>query len=920
MPPRRERIDKEEVKRRLAVTTVLDVLGIEHNGQGENMLCPWHAENNPSCTVYEDHLYCHSGCGTKDIFDLWQVQRGEGFREALEALASEAGVSAPPSAASPVDPEDALRRWSANRKLDPRRLTDGAVWAGAVVAESPRKGAARAPALEFPTPCGARRLRFLVDGARPKTRWSRRGEGGPCWYGLGLAVALRGDGGGPVYVVNGEPSVWACYQSGVPAVCTCSTEDAARRSLEPILPELVATGAPLRIVYDRDDAGRRGAIRLRDALRAAGGADVLVLELPDSLPEKGDVDDLHRAAGDDGLAAALADLPELTKAPSRSPKRDRGGASGQVGGDERPKCLLVGDLERRTETVLKALADHNEPPVVFVNEGRLCHVMRDPDEASKIRHLSHWLEVREHLGRRFAFEVASDEGPTRAPAAPGDVCKNVVSRPPNLYPLPTLATIVRVPGFAADGTPLVSDGYAPAASAWVDLGGLQLPELPVRPSGGDVAAARELIGELIHDFPFASDGGASRANAIAMAVTMFARPLISGPTPLFFVSAPTQGTGKTKLVQTLTVVATGRSPNEMTPKRDDDKTDNAILAVLRQHPAVVLLDILPTRPMLDSPSLARVLTSCSYEGRELGHTRSLCLPNRAVWAATGNNPNMTTELTDRCVVVRMVPDRERPRDRPASDFLHELPAWAVDNRGRLATAFMVLVANWLAQGRPRGSARVGSFEEWSHVVSGILEAAGIEGLLANREAIFDEIDDEAPLWRPFCEAWWERFGDGDVTAGKLCEMAGEFVMLERVLGDKSPASRRKRMANGLKANNERTFGRFRILRGRRRDNHAKVNTYRLERVLAAVPGHAEHKSVAGVAGVAGVNSSPGARAGAGAHTGLRADSGGEGSTPATPASPTKQQELPGVGVRVLDSPHPHHTRTTPAGPRQRGVL
>ena len=159
------------------------------------------------------------------------------------------------------------------------------------------------PALRYPTPRGVDRNKFL-DRGEPKYSWATKG-GSACWYGLRRAKAM----GGPlVYLVNGEPLVWACSQENVPAVCLCAGEGT------PPTPELVAELAAsgftrVSVVYDLDDAGRNGAPLVVEALRA-GGVDAQAYELPADLGEHGDVDDLHRRTGSN-LRAALVSLPVL---------------------------------------------------------------------------------------------------------------------------------------------------------------------------------------------------------------------------------------------------------------------------------------------------------------------------------------------------------------------------------------------------------------------------------------------------------------------------------------------------------------------------------------------------------------------------------------------------------------------------------
>jgi hypothetical protein len=158
------------------------------------------------------------------------------------------------------------------------------------------------PALRYPTGSGDR-VKFL-DRAKPKYMWAAAG-GAAHWYGIRAATRI---GGKVIYLVNGEVSVWAAQQVGVAAVCLCAGEGTL--PTQALIEQLRETGfQQVRVVYDLDDAGRSGAVKLTEALRVAG-LSAAALELPASLGVGGDVDDLHRREKA-GLGEALARLPEL---------------------------------------------------------------------------------------------------------------------------------------------------------------------------------------------------------------------------------------------------------------------------------------------------------------------------------------------------------------------------------------------------------------------------------------------------------------------------------------------------------------------------------------------------------------------------------------------------------------------------------
>lgn len=182
-------------------------------------------------------------------------------------------------------------------------------------------------ALLYPTILGVDRAKFL-DGNHPKYVWAEKGKGHVHWYNLLPAVDLIAAHGGVLYLANGEPSVWAGHQSGVPMVCLAGGENAQpTEALIEQLKEAIGYEHPIRVVFDRDDAGRRGAHKTVATLRAAGFIDVLARELPEDLGDKADVDDLHRKVGDGGLAAALTALPELANAAEGAATDQKTGAT-----------------------------------------------------------------------------------------------------------------------------------------------------------------------------------------------------------------------------------------------------------------------------------------------------------------------------------------------------------------------------------------------------------------------------------------------------------------------------------------------------------------------------------------------------------------------------------------------------------------
>ena len=152
--------------------------------------------------------------------------------------------------------------------------------------------------------------------------------------------------------------------------------------------------------------------------------------------------------------------------------------------------------------------------------------------------------------------------------------------------------------------------------------------------------------------------------------------------------------------------------------------------------------------LIRSGTLAAVLTADSWQGRILGRSEMVMVPNRATWLATGNNINVGGDLARRCYRIRLDARQAQPWKR--SGFRHpNLKQWVADNRHELLHALCVIVSAWNAAGRPAGTAlpAMGGYSGWVQTISGILDHAGVTGFLANLDDFHADADQELGLVR-----------------------------------------------------------------------------------------------------------------------------------------------------------------------------
>jgi hypothetical protein len=288
---------------------------------------PLREDRNPSFSVKPDSetdpggYVDHATGETGSIADL------------ARQLGIEVGGKRRKASNPPKPPGMTLEEFARARHLDPKRLCNQ--WR---LGETKFNGR---PALRYPTKLGVDRIKY-TDCKKPKYGWAERGKGHAHPYGLPGAIKLaqqtRESERGLLFLVNGEPAVWACQQENVPAVCFCDGEGTA--PTPEIVDELITAGfTTAAVVYDLDDVGRKGAAAAVKALRA-GGMEAKAYQLPAELGEGGDVDDLHRRTGS-ALREALLALPVLEEVPSDLPPASAGGDHDNKKQDQTQSATLV---------------------------------------------------------------------------------------------------------------------------------------------------------------------------------------------------------------------------------------------------------------------------------------------------------------------------------------------------------------------------------------------------------------------------------------------------------------------------------------------------------------------------------------------------------------------------------------------------
>lgn len=494
-----------------------------------------------------------------------------------------------------------------------------------------------------------------------------------------------------------------------------------------------------------------------------------------------------------------------------------------------PRQITVGDqnavIIHAAQVALGRV--NEETPHLFVSpEGVPMAVRRDGDRVLRepLNHGSMHVELA-HAADWVRWKNDTDVVNADVPSW---VVRAMLSRPgPHL---PRLNRVAAAPFFCRrpDGRIelVCEDGYDAETGTLLALPevlqGREWPTTATRFQAED--AVERLMQDWLGDFPFAHESDV--AHMLCMLLLPLVRPLIRGPTPMHLTSAPLRGTGKSKLAELTMLIYTGDARATTFPSQAEE-VRKKITSLLLGRPPIILFDNMDHH--LSSAELASALTATNWEDRRLGASEMLTLPNETMWIVSGQNPVASDELARRIIDITLFPTHTRPHER--QDFrIENIEDWTQRHRGELLSDLVLLVQWWVAAGCPQGHKTLGSFGDWSRVVGGIVEAAGVPGWLQtppDRRAAGQEEDP----WDALLHLWASMCPQRTFTARSLLEW---MATLEPVGWDQMGLSEKpsnvavgRNMANKNGIPLELDGKRYRMVVGRMVGERRNTNGYRL---------------------------------------------------------------------------------------------
>ncbi len=395
---------------------------------------------------------------------------------------------------------------------------------------------------------------------------------------------------------------------------------------------------------------------------------------------------------------------------------------------------------------------------------------------------------------------------------------------------PTIRYLSCTPLFGPDGHLYMSKGYHAKIETYINPNFAYEPP-PEELTQADVDEAREFImGNVLRDFPFSDSfggpdplpvkldefeehtdekgevirirkpnmkrGRSSRAHAFAMILEPHLTAVLNGhPRPAFLINKAAAGTGAGFLIEAVQLIAEGQSTPGQSLGKKEEETKKVVTASLLAGSNWMIFDNIEEGSTIESDDFAMALTSNQWRDRILGGSTMGQVPNNAMWVFAGNDISLSEQLMRRVHPIYMDAAVPKPsRDRGREMFKHKpLGDWVKPNRPQLVRACHVLIQNWFDKGCPEGSVGINSFDRYTAIMGGVLEAAGVDGYLGNLDAYHaNGKSDDKTVWDDIAQMWVEKSGVEPLTTAEVWAMLAVPGADHELVIDPWPGDRFKR--------------------------------------------------------------------------------------------------------------------------------
>lgn len=330
-----------------------------------------------------------------------------------------------------------------------------------------------------------------------------------------------------------------------------------------------------------------------------------------------------------------------------------------------------------------------------------------------------------------------------------------------------------IPVLRSDGTLHETPGWDPLTMVFY-APTCEVAPVAAAPTLDDARAALALIYDVVDQFPF--DEPVHKAAWLAALLTPFCRHAFDGPAPLMFIDANTRGSGKTKLVDGIGVIHSGKLMMSMPPTNNEEEMRKRVTTIAMSGAMTTSID--NVQGLFGDASVDMLLTRTTWSDRLLGGNDQVECEVRTTWYATGNNVGFRGDTARRVLHVRLCSPDERPEER--GDFRYpNLLEHIRGVRGRLLHACATILRAYAVAGAPEsGGATWGSYEGWCRVVRDCIMWLGEPDIVEAKHKMEEGADRDSSTVAQLIAGWEEVQSalGGSATAAqvlsKLSEMPG----------------------------------------------------------------------------------------------------------------------------------------------------
>jgi hypothetical protein len=304
----------------------------------------------------------------------------------------------------------------------------------------------------------------------------------------------------------------------------------------------------------------------------------------------------------------------------------------------------------------------------------------------------------------------------------------------------------------------------------------------------DIASAKANFRRMFQGFPITDERSWSVLLAGFLALFVRHLPGGGGLRPGILALANKPGSGKSVICKALQYPVLGRAPT--VKMKQGEQLDKELEAMMIAAKPVLFFD--NVYGGLFSASIDALLTSEEQEGRAMGGHGTFRARNSALLIVSGNRLEANEDAIRRFLVIDLF-EKGDPKERvvPRDELLHDEVMKRKEWREMALSICYAFVRHWHEMSRPEGSITFQTFEPFSWLMGGIVEAAGYGSPFVPPE-IPDALNPDAQEFRDLLEEVLAEMGaesQKDFTLQDLARLARSRQIYEPQVGTQDDGRR-----------------------------------------------------------------------------------------------------------------------------------